>query len=133
MYMLDSAQNQVQLQHAVSRGLGNMKKGAPLPAVTGCSLSLEPKESATVNFVDGECDADSFNPPPPKRKCEDKVTNILMIKFGALSKPCKVHTGDPVICSNGQCAAILNYRSKITKETGGEGNVRVCAVFRLCS
>ena len=66
-------------------------------------------------------------PPLSKRKSkvEDKDTNILMIKFGALSKPCKVHTGDPVICSNDQCAAILNCHSKITKEEEGEGTVRI--------
>jgi hypothetical protein len=81
--------------------------------------------------VNDECDTDSGDLPPPrlpkrKPKYEDKDTNILMIKFGALSKPCKVHTGDPVMCSNDQCAAILNYHSKITKEAGIEGNVRFC-------
>ena len=98
----------------------------------GHSLSLDPrKESYTVNFVDGLRDATNNSNPQPSRKHKrrsDKDTNILMIKFGALSKPCKVHTGDPVICSNDQCAAVLNHHSKITKETGVEGNVRVCAV-----
>ena len=93
------------------------------------SKGLQPREP-----IADEYDADICNPPPPKRKPthEDKDTNILMIKFGALSKPCKVHTGDPVICSNDQCAAILNCHSKITKEAGVEGNVRFCvhAVFR---
>ena len=76
--------------------------------------------------------ADAHHPTRSRSKRKSNIenrdpdTNILMIKFGALSVPCKVHTGDPVICSNDQCAAILNYHSKITKETGsgGEGNVR---------
>ena len=99
---------------------------------------LKPRESAMKNLAaDDECyDANISNPPPPKirkrkPKSQDTDTNILMIKFGALSKPCKVHTGDPVICSNDQCAAILNYHSKITKETGVEGNVRL--VCMKCS
>ena len=137
MYMADSEPNQVQFQSAIQRGLRNVKRdaAAPFPVMTGHTLSLEPKESAMVNFIDGEYDADSVNPlPPPKKpKHEDKDTNILMIKFGALSKPCKVHTGDPVVCSNGQCAAILNYHSKITKETEGEGNVSIYAMFRFYS
>ena len=74
----------------------------------------------------GDNYADSPPPPLPKRKpkVEERDTNVLMIKFGALSKPCKVHTGDPVICSNDQCAVILNYYSKITKEEEEKGNVR---------
>ena len=104
------------------------------------SLNFQPKGSIKGNLAADECDTDSFynspRPPPqiPKRKpkFEDRETNVFMIKFGALSKPCKVHTGDPVVCSNDQCAAILNYHSKITKETEGEGNVRIyCAMFRL--
>ena len=57
--------------------------------------------------------------PPPR----ESNTNILMIKFGALSKPCKVHTGDPVVCSNDQCAAILSHLSKISNEETGEKKV----------
>ena len=135
MYMVDSEPNPVSFQPAVQTGLRNVKRdaAAPFPVMTGHTLSLEPEESAMVKFVDGECDADSINPlPPPKKpKHEDKDTNVLMIKFGALSKPCKVHTGDPVVCSNDQCAAILNYHSKVTKETEREGNVSACAKFRL--
>ena len=90
-----------------------------------CSKGPQPRDSAMENFLaDNECDSD--NPTNRTSRSEDKDTNILMIKFGALSKPCKVHTGDPVICSNDQCASILNYHSKITKETGVEGNVRFC-------
>jgi hypothetical protein len=111
-------------------------KGAPSPLFQtpgSKSLELQPRNSAPMESlpVNDECYADSgdFPPPrPPKResKYEDKDTNILMIKFGALSKPCEVHTGDPVMCSNDQCAAILNFHSKITKEAGIEGNVRFC-------
>ena len=108
-------------------------KAAPLPGMFNHFEGLKPMESVMKSLAaDDECyDANIGNPPPPKipkrkPKGEDMDTNILMIKFGALSKPCKVHTGDPVICSNDQCAAILNYHSKITKETGVEGNVRFC-------
>ena len=104
-----------------------VKKGPPPPNSSFRSFSMEPV--AKVYPDHDECSPDhvDYSPPPlPKRKpkCEDRDTNILMIKFGALSKPCKVHTGDPVICSNDQCTAILNCHSKITKEEEGEGNVR---------
>ena len=77
------------------------------------------------------CDAPDFTtraapgPPLPRRQRgprpihEDRNTNVLMLKLGALSKPCKVHTGDPVVCSNDQCTAILNYNSKVTTEDEG--------------
>lgn len=55
---------------------------------------------------------------------QDCNTNILMLKLGVLSKPCKSHTGDPVVCSNDQCTAILNYKSKITEVEGGPKKVR---------
>ena len=138
--LIDSAQSHV-LKADMFRG--NTEKyllGAPSPVFHGQRLrskGLQPRESLVGNLTADEYDTDICNPPPPKipkreRKHEDKDTNILMIKFGALSKPCKVHTGDPVICSNDQCAAILNHHSKITKEAGVEGNVRFCVhgVFR---
>ena len=124
---------------SIHRGDGK-PVGAPPPNATFRSLSDQPRQKgiAKARFAQAdECDTDNINPPPPripkrKPKPEDRDpnTNVLMIKFGVLSKPCEVHTGDPVICSNDQCAAILNYHSKITKETGTEGNVRVCT---LCS
>ena len=96
------------------------------PSHKSRSKGPQPSDSAmeNLNLAGDECDSDI----PTKRtsRSEDKDTNILMIKFGALGKPCKVHTGDPVVCSNDQCAAILNYHSKIIKETGVEENVRFC-------
>ena len=121
------AESQVQPEAFAQSSKGKVKKGPPPP-----TIGFDSRESAGVNLIDGHRDAASSS--QPSRMCatrsmqDDKLkdTNILMIKFGALSKPCKVHTGDPVICSNDQCAAILNYHSKITKETGVEGNVRFC-------
>ena len=59
------------------------------------------------------------------RSTDQRNTNILMIKFGALSKPCKVHTGDPVVCSNDQCAAVLSHLSKISSEDEGVKKVYI--------
>ena len=138
--LIDSGQSHA-LTAAMFRGsTEKYLQGAPSPVLHGQRLrskGLQPRESPMDNLTADEPDTGICNPPPPqipkrKPKHEDKDTNILMIKFGALSKPCKVHTGDPVICSNDQCAAILNHHSKITKEAGVEGNVRFCvhAVFR---
>ena len=105
------------------------KKGHGAPPPISTTRSGFQMEAAPMVYSDehGLDHVDSRPPPLPKikSKCEDRDTNILMIKFGALSKPCKVHTGDPVICSNDQCAAILNCHSKIIKEGGkGSSNVR---------
>ena len=110
----------------MQRGGWTQSLGAP-PSV--CSVRCQPKEKGPAK---DKFTADARHPTRSRSKRKSNIedrdpgTNILMIKFGALSVPCKVHTGDPVICSNDQCAAILNYQSKITKETGsrGEGNVR---------
>ena len=141
LHDLTETEGKIHKTTCTQRG-GGKPVGAPPPIATVHSLSYQPKQKGTTKarFAADECDTDSVSPPPTrisKRKWKhedrDPNTNVLMIKFGVLSKPCKVHTGDPVVCSNDQCAAILNHHSKITKEAGGEGDVRVCAVFRLCS
>ena len=43
-------------------------------------------------------------------------TNIFVLKFNSLSEPKPVHTGDPVICSNQACTAVLNHLSYIREE-----------------
>ena len=116
----------------MQRGGWTQNLGAP-PFVRSVSYQPKGKGPAEHRFAADEHHASRFRSKRKRPDTEDKDpdTNILMIKFGALSVPCKVHTGDPVICSNDQCAAILNYHSKITKETGGEGNVReLCDVYR---
>ena len=44
-------------------------------------------------------------------------TNVFMVKFSCLSEPKPVHTGDPVICSNQACTAVLNHLSHIIEES----------------
>ena len=109
---IDSTQGRV--HKATDRGNAEKSQyflAAPSPGMFNQFEGLKPRESAMESpAADDECyDANISNPSPPKipkrkPKSEDTDTNILMIKFGALSKPCKVHTGDPVICSNDQCA-----------------------------
>lgn len=38
-------------------------------------------------------------------------TNVFVVKFSSLSEPKPVHTGDPVVCSNQACTAVLNHLS----------------------
>ena len=38
-------------------------------------------------------------------------TNVFVVKFSSLSEPKPVHTGDPVVCSNQGCTAVLNHLS----------------------
>ncbi len=47
------------------------------------------------------------------RRVRRTDTNILSINFTTLSEPSDVHTGDAVICSNGNCAAILSHFSEL--------------------
>lgn len=43
-------------------------------------------------------------------------TNVLVVKFSSLSEPKPVHTGDPVVCSNHGCTAVLNHLSHVREE-----------------
>ena len=43
-------------------------------------------------------------------------TNVFVVKFSSLSQPKPVHTGDPVVCSNQKCTAVLNHLSPIREE-----------------
>jgi len=43
-------------------------------------------------------------------------TNVLVVKFSSLSEPKPVHTGDPVVCSNQGCTAVLNHLSHVREE-----------------
>ena len=38
-------------------------------------------------------------------------TNAFVVKFSSLSEPKRVHIGDPVVCSNQGCTAVLNHLS----------------------
>ena len=127
--MLNFAESLAFYGTATGGGNPNVFRSAPLPAVFAKHQrsTPEPKTSEADEITSSD-----YAPPPSrerKRKSgvEDTrtpVTNVLLIKFRALSKPCKVHSGDPVICSNEQCAAILNHHSKITQEDVDEGKVR---------
>ena len=50
-------------------------------------------------------------------------TNVFVVKFSSLSKPKPVHTGDPVVCSNKGCTAVLNHLSYIREEPGKDDKV----------
>jgi len=43
-------------------------------------------------------------------------TNVLVVKFSSLSQPKPIHTGDPVVCSNQGCTAVLNHLSHVREE-----------------
>ena len=45
-------------------------------------------------------------------------TNVFVVKFNSLSEPKPVHTGDPVVCGNQACMAVLNHLSYIREEQG---------------
>lgn len=97
-----------------------MKGAPPRPRLYG--------NESTVRAIPDQSDEPDCRPRPRstrRHKQQDCNTNILMLKLGVLSKPCKSHTGDPVVCSNDQCTAILNYKSKITEVEGGPKKVRV--------
>jgi len=42
-------------------------------------------------------------------------TNIFSVKFKTLAESSSVHTGDPVVCKNTQCSAVLSHLSDLTK------------------
>ena len=53
-------------------------------------------------------------------------TNVLVVKFSSLSEPKPVHTGDPVVCSNGGCTAVLNHLSHIREEQDEKVTILLC-------
>ena len=40
-------------------------------------------------------------------------TNVIAILFNTILEPKDVHTGDPVICENPKCEAVLSHLSKL--------------------
>ena len=50
-------------------------------------------------------------------------TNIFSVKFKTLAESSSVHTGDPVVCKNTQCSAVLSHLSDLTKTLGEEVGV----------
>ena len=42
-------------------------------------------------------------------------TNVVAVKFGVLAEVKQVHTGDPVVCGNSKCTAVLNSYSVVDK------------------
>ena len=54
-------------------------------------------------------------------------TNIVSIKFGILADAKQVHTGDPVVCGNSECTAVLNSYSVVD-----EGEKVIRGIGRSC-
>lgn len=52
-------------------------------------------------------------------------TNVFVVKFNSLSEPKPVHTGDPVVCTNKACTAVLNHLSYIRKEADKDEKVTI--------
>lgn len=40
-------------------------------------------------------------------------TNIVTLQLNKLTDPAKIHAGDPVICSNSKCTAVMSHLSKV--------------------
>lgn len=53
-------------------------------------------------------------------------TNVLVVKFSSLSEPKPVHTGDPVVCSNQKCTAVLNHLSHVREEHDEKVTIQQC-------
>lgn len=49
-------------------------------------------------------------------------TNVISLQFNRLQEKVNVHTGDPIVCKNSDCAAVLSHLSRISGE--GESKVR---------
>ena len=50
------------------------------------------------------------------RRVRRSDTNILAVNFNTLMGPSDVHTGDAVVCSNKNCAAILSHFSTLMEQ-----------------
>ena len=50
-------------------------------------------------------------------------TNVLAVKFNKLIEPSDVHTGDPVVCTNKNCSAILSHLSSMSSQDGKDESV----------
>ena len=53
-------------------------------------------------------------------------SNVIGIKFSVLSDTKELHTGDPVVCTNEKCTAILSSISAIKEEEGKSSKVSLC-------
>ena len=51
-------------------------------------------------------------------------TNILAVKFNKLIEPSDVHTGDPVLCGNQSCLAVLSHLSSVVNQEGKDEKVK---------
>ena len=54
-------------------------------------------------------------------------TNVISLQFSRLQEKVNVHTGDPVVCKNSDCTAILSHLSRISDE--GESKVRILGMY----
>ncbi len=57
-------------------------------------------------------------------------TNILAVKFNKLIEPSDVHTGDPVVCTNENCSAVLSHFSTVSDQDGKDE--KVCREVCVC-
>ncbi len=60
------------------------------------------------------------------RRVRRSDTNIIAVKFNSLTEPSDVHTGDPVQCTNQNCAAILSHFSSVVEQKEGESRKVSC-------
>jgi hypothetical protein len=68
------------------------------------------------------------------RKANDRGyridSNVMAIKFNVLAELKELHTGDPVVCTNQKCTAILNSRSIIKEVQGKDIKVSTLLYFK---
>ena len=104
------------------------------PSLNKCGRVLRNRGSSFVCFVlASECHGGQagHNRGKVVRRSD---TNILAVKFNRLVEPSDVHTGDPVVCGNDGCSAILSHLSSITDQQDKQEKVRkeVFIVYLPC-
>ena len=65
------------------------------------------------------------------RRARRADTNILVLKFNALTGLSHVHTGDAVVCTSASCAAILSHLSKLTDHPDPQKDEKVLYIVLI--
>ena len=76
-----------------------------------------------ISFFSGNFSVDGMSVRAPD-------TNIVTLQLNQLTDPAKIHAGDPVLCSNSKCTAVMSHLSTVNM---GEDQQVECYKHTVCA
>ena len=73
-----------------------------------------------ISFFSGNSSVDGMSVRTPD-------TNIVILQLNQLTDPAKVHAGDPVLCSNSRCTAVMSHLSTVNMGEDQQVEITACA------